>query len=161
VSAILKSPLTIIGVAVLWVMLTDISAGTVVLGIAVGVLVAWTSSPYWPDRPRPRRPLKLVAYGGIVAWDILVSSLQVARLILTRRGDTLRSRFVVVPLDIHRPEAIAVLAGTITMTPGTVSADLSADGTHLLVHCIETDDPDAAVAFIKQRYEARLKEIFP
>jgi multicomponent K+:H+ antiporter subunit E len=47
------------------------------------------------------------------------------------------------------------------MTPGTVSADLSADGTKLLVHCLETDDPDATVAGIKRRYEDRLKEIFP
>ena len=44
------------------------------------------------------------------------------------------------------PEAIAVLAGTITMTPGTVSADLSADGRALLVHCLDTGDPAATVA---------------
>jgi multicomponent K+:H+ antiporter subunit E len=53
-----------------------------------------------------------------------------------------------------------VLACTITMTPGTVSADVSADQRALLVHCLETDDPDAVVAQIKSRYERRLKEIF-
>jgi multicomponent K+:H+ antiporter subunit E len=161
-SAILSAPFTILGVAVLWVLLSSsIAPGTIVLGLAVGVLVAWTSAAYWPDRPRLRHPLKILAYIGIVIWDIVVSSIEVTRLILTRRGSGLRSHFVTVPLDVTSPEAIAVLAGTITMTPGTVSADLSADGTKLLVHCLETDDPDATVAGIKRRYEDRLKEIFP
>ena len=46
------------------------------------------------------------------------------------------------------------------MTPGTVSADVSADGRALLVHCLETDGPEETIAQIKQRYERRLKRIF-
>ena len=75
-------------------------------------------------------------------------------------GDSLLSRFVTVPLDLRSPEAITVLAGTITMTPGTVSADVSADGRALLVHCLETGDPAATAAAIKARYEHRLQRIF-
>jgi len=67
---------------------------------------------------------------------------------------------VTIPLDLRSPEAITVLAGTITMTPGTVSADLSADGRALLVHCLDADHPDAVRDEIKTRYERRLKEIF-
>ena len=51
-------------------------------------------------------------------------------------------------------------AGTITMTPGTLSAELAADGGALLVHGLDVPDPDALVAEIKTRYEARLMEIF-
>ena len=65
-----------------------------------------------------------------------------------------------VPLDLRSPEAITVLAGTITMTPGTVSATLAADGGSLLVHALDTDDPDAVRDEIKTRYERRLMEIF-
>ena len=64
------------------------------------------------------------------------------------------------PLDLKSPEAITALAGTITMTPGTVSASLSADGRALLVHCLETDDPEKTVSEIKSRYESRLQRIF-
>jgi multicomponent K+:H+ antiporter subunit E len=66
----------------------------------------------------------------------------------------------VVPLEIRAPEAITTLASTITLTPGTVSSDLSDDGRSLLVHCLDAPDGDEVVAQIKQRYEARLKEIF-
>jgi len=84
----------------------------------------------------------------------------VAYLLLFRRGDDLHSQFVTVPLELRSPEAITALAGTITMTPGTVSASLSADGRALLVHCLETTDPDQTVADIKSRYESRLQRIF-
>jgi multicomponent K+:H+ antiporter subunit E len=80
--------------------------------------------------------------------------------LLLRRPETLRSTWLVVPLKLRIPEAITLLAGTITMTPGTVSCDLAADGSALLVHCLHTDDPDATVAGIKSRYEARVMKIF-
>ena len=53
-----------------------------------------------------------------------------------------------------------MLAGTITLTPGTLSADLSRDGRSLLVHALHAPDPDAVRDDIKNRYERRLKEIF-
>src|SRR6056297_1829102 len=62
--------------------------------------------------------------------------------------------------ELTSPEAITVLAGTITMTPGTVSAMLSADSGSLLVHCLHTDDPDGVRDQIKSRYERRLMESF-
>jgi multicomponent K+:H+ antiporter subunit E len=96
----------------------------------------------------------------IVIWDIIVANFQVAYLILFRRGESLRSRLVTVPFELRTPEAITALAGTITMTPGTVTADLSGDGRALLVHCLETDDEEATVATIKSRYETRLQRIF-
>lgn len=147
--------------AVLWLFLVnDFSAGHVVLGALVGVAVPLVTSVYWPDVPKLRRPRAVLGYAGVVLVDIVVSNIEVARLVLFRRGETLRSRFVTVPLDLKSPEAVAVLAGTITLTPGTLSADLCADGGAILVHCLETDDPEGVVARIKQRYEQRLMEIF-
>jgi multicomponent K+:H+ antiporter subunit E len=145
-----------------WVLLmNDFSVGNVVLGVIVGVTVPLVTGIYWPGQPRIRNPLAIAEYGLIVMWDILVSAIQVARLVLFRRGDSLQSRFITVPLDIAHPEAITTLAGTITMTPGTLSADVSADGRSILVHCLETTDPEGTVAEIKRRYEARLMRIFP
>ena len=72
----------------------------------------------------------------------------------------LKPAWIIVPLELTQPEAITVLAGTITLTPGTVSADLSTKGHSLLVHVLHTEDPDAVRDEIKARYEARLMEIF-
>jgi multicomponent K+:H+ antiporter subunit E len=137
-----------------------VSVGNVVLAAVLGLAIPNFTARYWPYQPRLKHPLKVVVYFAIVLWDIAVSNLQVAYLVLFRRGDSLHSRFVTVPLDLTTAEAITVLSGTITLTPGTVSADLSADGRSLLVHCLDAPEPDEVVAQIKGRYEGRLKEIF-
>ena len=64
------------------------------------------------------------------------------------------------PLDVEHPYAIALFASIITMTPGTVSAEVSASRREILVHVLDLDDPDALVAGMKSRYEAPLAEIF-
>ena len=98
-------------------------------------------------------------FGLIVLWDIVVANVVVARLVLGPPG-RLRPVYVEVPLELEQPLAIALLGSIITMTPGTVSSDLSDDRRRLLVHVLDTGDPQALVANIKARYERPLKEIF-
>lgn len=158
---LLPQPVLTLVIAAVWMALANgVSLGNAVLGLVLGIAVPLLTQAYWPDRPRFRKPWRIADFALVVLWDIIVSNIQVARLILFRRGDSLRSQFIRVPLDLTNAEAITILAGTITMTPGTVSADLSADGTAILVHCLETDDPEATVTAIKRRYEKRLMEIF-
>jgi multicomponent K+:H+ antiporter subunit E len=158
---ILPHPLLTLLLTVVWLMLVNsVTVGAVILGLAFGILIPLLTSAYWPNRPKLRRPLKVVSYVLIVVWDICVANLVVARTILFRRNADLRSNWVTIPLDLSSPEAITVLAGTITMTPGTVSSDISACGRALLVHCLDAPDPDAVREEIKYRYERRLKEIF-
>ena len=61
---------------------------------------------------------------------------------------------------ITDPHGIVVLAGIITMTPGSVSAELSPDRRHLLIHAFSIDEAGALIATIKSRYEAPLRQIF-
>ncbi len=158
---VLSHPALIAILAVVWVLLVnDFSWGAIVFGLLLGFGISRITSPYWPQRLNLRNPLAMLEYSVVVLWDIVVSNVQVAYLVLFRRGNSLRSQFVTVPLELESPEAIATLAGTITMTPGTLSADLSADGRSLLVHCLDTSNPAGTVATIKSRYERRLRRIF-
>lgn len=147
--------------AIVWILLqNEVSAGMAVFGLILGVIIPRLTANWWPDRPASFHFGKMIIYVFIVLWDILVANVQVAWLILTRSNARLRSTWVSIPLDLRHPEAITILAGTITLTPGTVSADLSDSGRHLLVHVLDTSDPDAVRTEIKERYEARLLEIF-
>lgn len=157
---LIPHPLLTLLIVVVWILLNGFSWGAAVLGLILGIVVPRLTSAFWPDRPVVRSPLTIIEYAAIVLTDIVVANFQVAHLILFRRGEDLHSQFVTVPLDLRTPEAISTLAGTITMTPGTVSASLSADGRSLLVHCLDTDDPQKTVSDIKARYESRLKRIF-
>jgi multicomponent K+:H+ antiporter subunit E len=156
----LPHPLLTVSLAILWLLLVNrFSAGHVVLGTLLGWLIPFATSPFWPEHIRIRHPLALMRYLGIFVIDIVRGSFLVAWLILLGPA-RLRPAFVQVPLVLRTDLAISLLANTISLTPGTVSAHLSADKRTLIVHTIDTGDAAALVAEIKQRYEAPLKKIF-
>lgn len=152
--------LTLLLVIVWCLLMNTLSLGTVVMGLILGFLIPIAAAAYWPNRPPLPRPWLLLSYLALVIWDIIVANIEVAMIVLFKSNAAMKPNWIVIPLDLRTPEAITMLAGTITLTPGTVSADLSADGTALLVHALDAPDPDAVRDAIKARYEARLKRIF-
>lgn len=158
---IFPHPLLSLTLVFVWLALVNkVTSGNVVLGVILGLVVPMMTAPYWPGRAKVSNPLRIIEYGLVVLWDIVVANVQVAAIILFKSNKNTHSQWITVPLELTSPEAITVLAGTITMTPGTVSSMLSADGRSILVHCLHTDDPDGVRDQIKSRYEWRLKEIF-
>jgi len=158
----LPHPLLSILLVLLWVALMNDYTPLVWTGaLALGLWIPIYTGNFWPGRPKIRSPLKAVAFVLVVLWDIGVANMHVAYLIVFRRSDRLSSRWVTVPIDLASSEAIAVLMGTITLTPGTVSSDLSSDKRAILIHCLDVRNEDELVRTIKQRYERRLKDIFP
>lgn len=146
---------------VLWFMLVNQwKLGSLVMAIILATILPLVTSAWWPNRARVRHPLRLFGYAMLVLRDIIVANFQVAYVILFIPRDKVQSRWITVPLDLTSPEAISLLAGTITMTPGTLTADMSACGRALLIHSLHAPDPDAVRDQIKSRYEARLKRIF-
>lgn len=154
-------PFLTVLLAIVWTMLQNsVSAGMVVFGIILGIVIPFLTARWWPDRPDRMRLFPMLRYCMLVVWDILVANVQVAWIILTKSNAQMQPNWVIVPLELKSPEAITILAGTITLTPGTVSADLSDEGHSLLVHALDAADPDAVRDDIKDRYERRLLEIF-
>lgn len=162
-SRLLPAPLLSAALWLAWLLLNEsASVGHLLLGGALALVIPWFAARWQPERPRLRRFGVALRLAGTVLADIVKSNIAVARLIL---GDEARITpgFVWVPLSLRDPHAIVALAGIVTMTPGTLSADLSDDRRHLLVHAFDVDDAAAQaalVADIQQRYEAPLKLIF-
>ncbi|RUS58996.1 Na+/H+ antiporter subunit E [Pseudorhodobacter sp. E13] len=144
-----------------WMLLVNhLKLGSLVFAVILGTIIPIITAPYWPDRPLLRNPVAIIGYILIVLYDIVKSNFIVAGIVLFKPKTKLQSAWITVPLDLRTPEAITVLAGTITMTPGTVTADMSGDGKALLIHCLHAPDPDSVRDEIKSRYEARLMRIF-
>lgn len=146
---------------VTWMLLVNrFAVGSLVMGGFLATAIPLATAAYWPDRPHLARPFALIPYLALVLWDVILANVQVARIILFMPPDLIKSAWITVPVDLTAPEAITLLAGTITMTPGTLTADMSADGKSLLIHALHAPDPDAIRDDIKRRYESRLQRIF-
>ena len=126
--------------------------------VLIGVLVPRLLHSFLPVSGRMRFG-PVVRLTLVVLWDIVLSNITVARLVL---GPMSRPQpaWVAVPLALTHPTAISLLASIITMTPGTVSCVIDEHGGRILVHALDCSDPAQMVDDIKARYEQPLLAIF-
>ena len=154
-------PMHSIMLLIVWLMInSSISLGHILLGIFLGIVIPLLCAPLRVPQPTVKRSFKAVSYILIVLKDIIVANIEVALLVIgpLRR---INPGFVAVPLDLTDALPITILASTVTMTPGTVSGELSKDKKWLYVHVLDMPDSEQEVIdLIKQRYESRVKEIF-
>lgn len=145
---------------VVWLLLNhSVSPGHILLGTFLALTIPMFSRRFFPEPVYIGRPLTIVRFVGVVLWDIIVASFTVARLTL---GPTsrLRPRFVRIPVSFADDFALTALASTISLTPGTVSAEIAPDREHILIHALDVEDEEALVKTIRERYEAPIREIF-
>lgn len=172
-SRLLPWPVMSAAVAVFWMLLNNsIHPAHVLLGLFLGVTLPLAARALCGrvDLPVARRSGGLrwrlraaraaALLAGVVLVDVVKSNIEVAILILGPKS-RLRSAFIEVPVSLDDPLAVATLAGIVTMTPGTLSAGISADMRMLTIHCLHAPDPAAVVAAIHSRYQRPLAEIFP
>lgn len=144
---------------VVWLLLNNsMSPGHIVLATFFAIAIPLITNPMRDEKPSLKKPWLAIRYLFRVLGDIVVANFQVAALVVgpIRRLDP---GFVAVPVDMQSDLGITILASTVSLTPGTVSAEISEDKQWLYVHALHLTDEDALIAEIKQRYEAPIKEI--
>ncbi|MEP6908178.1 MAG: Na+/H+ antiporter subunit E [Pseudoxanthomonas sp.] len=147
-------------VFLLWLLLqADLSLGQLALGVLLAISLPLIAGALNPQRAHFGRIRPIAHLVKVVSVDIVLSNIEVARRILGPER-ALKPDFIWVPLDLTSIHGITALASIITLTPGTVSAELTEDQRYLLVHCFNLGDRQDTIDTIKSRYEAPLKEIF-
>lgn len=122
-------------------------------GFVVGYLILWLLQPltgvksryflrvyYW---------LKLIV---LFLYELIVSSLQVTWDVVTPRHRA-RPAIIDMPLDVKSDTGILLVTNLISLTPGTLSIDVSEDRKTLKVHAMFADDPDAVCRALKSGME--------
>lgn len=108
-----------------------------------------------------RRIRRILSLAVLFLFELVVSAVRVALVVL--RPDlskAVRPAIVAVPLTVKSDAEITLLANMITLTPGTLSVDVSADKSVLFVHALSMDDRDAMIADIANGFEKKVREVF-
>ncbi len=146
--------------ALLWAMANgEVTLLTLSSGFLVGMLVLHLVGPVLGDS---RYALRFLGAIGLIVFflrELVLSSVRVAIDVL-RPAFTMRPAFIQVPLDVQDDVQITMLANLVSLTPGTLSVDVSDDKSNLYVHAMYGDDPDAEVKRIKHSFERRIQEVF-
>lgn len=148
-SAAMVAWLTLVWVG-LW---GSVTAANVLGGLAVAVGLLVLLRPGHADARAVLDPVALLRFGARFVVDLLVSSLQVARLVLQPRI-ALRQGVVAVRVPDASDALLTVLADAISLTPGTLTIDVDRGSSTLFVHSIDTGDGPEGV----QRLRAGLRD---
>jgi len=160
VSAWFPAPWLSLALLLVWLFLNDsLAPGQILLGGLLGFLIPLFTNRFWPEPARLRRPFLFVRFVWLVLFDIVVANFQLVPVILGP-SRAVKPVFIRVPLEVADELAITVLAAAITLTPGTVAAEVDPDRRFILVHAVNQGDPAALCDKIKTRYESLVKEIF-
>ena len=156
----LPHPAVSLVLVAVWLLLQQSLAPAHLLsGAVLALLLPRLLHGFIGDSVHPRSPRAMLHLLGIVIWDIVMSNITVARIVLNPASRP-QPAWVEVPLEAEHPTAIALLAAIITMTPGTVSCVIDERRNSILVHALDCSDAAEMAAQIKQRYERPLRRIF-
>jgi multicomponent Na+:H+ antiporter subunit E len=141
--------------ALVWAAVTGrFTLSNLLLGFGLGYLILWFGQGALGPSNYTRKVSQVASFVLFFGRELIRANLRVAYDIVTPRH-----HMVAVPLDAETDAEITLLANLITMTPGSLSLDVSDDRRVLYVHSMFVDDVDAFRREIKQGFERRLLEV--
>ena len=145
--------------ALLWAAAVgSVDPAHLVVGFVAGYAVLWLARPILGPTGYFSRLPRAVGFAAFFLWELVLSNLRVAWDVLTPRSYR-RPGVVAVPLDATDDVEITLLANLITLTPGSLSLDVSADRKVLYVHGMFVDDPESMRRELKEGFERRVLEL--
>ena len=129
-----------------------------IIGFLVGGVVLWVSKPLYGDTGYFRHGRRLARLVVVFLVELMVSSIRVAWDVVTPRNRS-RPGVVAVPMDAKTDLELTLLANLISLTPGTLSLDISDDRRVLYVHAMFVDSREGIIDDIKSGMEKSLLEV--
>lgn len=146
--------------ALVWLALTGSwTLPNAMLGFALSLAASSFSRESRRRREATVRPLRVIGLALLFLYELALSGYRVAKLVLTPRME-LKPGIFAYRLKVDRNLEITLLANLITLTPGTLSVDVSEDRRTLFVHAIDCADPDKARRDIAEGFERKILEAF-
>lgn len=144
--------------AVSWAALTgSFTLPSLLLGYGVGYLALWVARPLFGQSGYFERVWRLVRLAVFFVYELVVSSLRVVWDVVTP-SHLSRPGIIALPLDAEGDAEILLVANLISLTPGSLSLDLSPDRKTLYVHAMFVDDPEELRQDLKSGIERRVVE---
>jgi multicomponent Na+:H+ antiporter subunit E len=142
-----------------WILLTgDITAENFIEGLIIGYVILWISRSAYEAPKYFRKIPKAVGFFFYFLRELLIANLKVAYDVVTPT-DYMNPGIVAFPLEAESDIEITLLANLITLTPGTLSLDVSSDKKVLYIHTLYLDDPEKFRSEIKNGMEKKLLEV--
>jgi multicomponent Na+:H+ antiporter subunit E len=145
--------------AISWMLLVgEVSAATFSAGLLIGYALLWLSRSAWKESRYFRKLPKVLGFFLYFLKELVIANLKVAFDIVTPKN-YMKPGIIAVPLDVKSDIEITLFANLVTLTPGTLSLDVSEDRSTLYVHALYVEDAGQFRSTLKEGLEKRLLEV--
>jgi multicomponent Na+:H+ antiporter subunit E len=145
--------------ALIWAAATgDFGEANLLLGFGIGFLVIFFTQRALGAGDYAQRVWRVIAFIFFFIWELFLANLRVAYDVITP-SHYMRPGIITIPLTAKTDTEITLLANLISLTPGTLSLDISEDREVLYIHAMFVDDPDELRHEIKAGFERRVLEV--
>ena len=146
--------------AIAWVAVSgSASLHNLVFGFVLGAIALAIVREPFGSKSYLRRTRLVLSLALLFLKELALSAWTVARTVLRPRME-IRPGIFAFPLTVDRDLEITLLANLITLTPGTLSVDVSEDRRTLYVHALDCSDPQATKRAIASGFERKIMEAF-
>ena len=146
--------------ALAWAAVTgEMSAVNLITGFAIGYVVLWFVSRVAGGSGYFGKVGQILGFTVYFLWELLVATMRVATDIVTPQH-LMKPAILAIPIEGRSPAEVTLLANVITLTPGTLSLDVSPDGKTLYVHVMYASDVEEARREIQEGFGRRVQEVF-
>ena len=145
--------------ALVWAaLLGDFSAINLLFGFALGYAALWFMRDIMGFSSYSVKIAHVISFTVYYTWELIKANVRMAYSVLAP-NNKMKPGIVGIPLDITTDAQIWLLANMITLTPGTLSLDVSTDRRVLYVHSIYVTDPEDFRREIKDGFERKVLEV--
>jgi multicomponent Na+:H+ antiporter subunit E len=145
--------------AFVWVALTGkFLVSNFLFGFTLSYSLLWTVTRDAEGGEYFNRIPRMISFVFYFLYELLKANLQVAYDVVTPRF-YMTPGIIGIPLSARTDLEISLLANLISLTPGSLSLDVSDDRKVLYVHAMYIGDKDAYIAHVKNGFERKLLDI--
>ncbi len=155
----MKSLLLNFLLAVLWIFLSgEFNFENLLEGFLVGFIVIWIGKYASKSNNYFGKTLLIIKFFFYFIYELFIANIRVAKFVLMRR-EKMKPGIIAVPLSAEKDFEIVLLSNIITLTPGTLTLDISPDKKVIYVHSMYVTNPEDFRREIKEGFEKRILEI--
>ncbi len=145
--------------ALAWMFLSgDLNFINFIEGFLIGFIILWISKHASDSQDYFKKIPRIIGFVFYFFYELFVANLKVAYDIITPKH-RMEPSIIAIPLTVDKDFEITILANLITLTPGTLSLDVSTNKKVLYVHSMYVSDPKEFIDSIKTGFEQKLLEI--
>jgi len=145
--------------ALAWIALTkQFTPTNLIIGFGLGYLTLWVTQRTHGSSAYFTKFRQGIGFAFFFAWELLKANLRVTFEVLTP-GHQMSPAIIGIPLDVKTDGEITILANLITLTPGTLSLDVSSDRSVLYIHAMYVEDVAQFKQQMKDGLERRLLQV--